>query len=60
LITICITWIDKSLIKYINKLYAVFVYYTKAFDFIVRDIIWYTLLKLGVRGKILDIIMSIF
>jgi len=24
------------------------------------DIIWYTLLKLGVRGEILDIIMSIY
>ena len=43
-----------------NKLYTVFVDYTKAFDFIVRYIIWYTLLKLGVRGKILDIIMSIY
>ena len=43
-----------------NKLYTVFVDYTKAFDFIVRDIIWYTFLKLWVRGKILDIIMSIY
>ena len=28
-----------------NKLYTVFVDYTKAFDFIVRDIIWYTFFK---------------
>ena len=43
-----------------KKLYCVFVDFTKAFDFVVRDILWYKLLKLGVRGKMLDIIKSIY
>jgi hypothetical protein len=43
-----------------KRLYAAFVDFTKAFDFVVRDIIWYKLLKLGVRGKILNVIQSIY
>lgn len=43
-----------------EKLYCVFVDFTKAFDFVVRDILWYKLLKLGVRGRMLDIIKSIY
>lgn len=33
---------------------------SKAFDFINRDILWYKLIKLGVRGKLLDIIKSMY
>ena len=33
-------------------------YFKKAFDFVNRDIIWYKLIKLGVRGKMLNIIKS--
>ena len=43
-----------------KKLYTAFVDFTKAFDFIVRDIIWYKLIKLGVRGKILNIVRSMY
>ncbi|MCG8047978.1 MAG: reverse transcriptase family protein, partial [Candidatus Thiodiazotropha endolucinida] len=41
-------------------LYCAFIDFTKAFDFVVRDILWFKLLKSGVRGKILDIIRSIY
>lgn len=40
-----------------EKLYCAFVDFTKAFDFVVRDILWY---KLGVRDKMLDIIRSMY
>jgi hypothetical protein len=43
-----------------KTLYAVFVDFTKAFDYLVRDVIWYKLIKFGVRGKMLDIIRSIY
>ena len=43
-----------------KKLYTAFVDFTKAFDFIVRDIIWYKLIKLGVRGKMLNIVRSMY
>ena len=33
---------------------------TKAFDFVVRDILWFKLIRLGVRGKMLNIIKSIY
>ena len=34
--------------------------FTKAFDYVVRDIVWYELIRLGVRGKILNVIMSMY
>jgi len=34
--------------------------FTKAFDYLVRDVIWYTLIKYRVRGKMLDIIKSMY
>ena len=37
-----------------------FVDFKKAFDFINRDIIWYKLIKLGVRGMTLNIIKSMY
>ena len=37
-----------------------FVDYTKAFDFIVGEILWYKLIKLGLRGYISDIFKSIY
>ena len=41
-------------------LYCAFVDFKKAFDFVVRDILWYKLIKLGVRGKILEVIRSMY
>lgn len=43
-----------------ERLYCAFVDFTKAFDFVVRDILWFKLIKLGVRGKLLNIIKSIY
>ena len=43
-----------------KKLFCAFVDFKKAFDFINRDIIWYKLIKLGVRGKILNVIRSMY
>ena len=43
-----------------KKMIALFVDFTKAFDYLVRDVIWYKLIKFGVRGKMLDIIRSMY
>ena len=43
-----------------GKLYCAFVDFTKAFDLVVRNILWYKLIKVGVRGKMLDILMSMY
>ena len=43
-----------------KKLYCVFVDFSKAFDYVVRDNLWFKLIELGVRGKILDVIMSMY
>ena len=43
-----------------NKLYCAFLDYSKAFDYVVRDNLWNKLLKLGVRGKMFNIIQSIY
>ena len=49
------TFVFHGLITHIlnNKktLYTAFVDFTKAFDYLVRDVIWYKLIKYGVRGK---------
>ena len=41
-------------------MYAAFVAFTKSFDYIVRDVIWCKLIKIGIRGKMLDIIRSMY
>jgi hypothetical protein len=43
-----------------KKLYVAFVDFTKAFDYVVRDILWFKLIKLGVRGNILNILQSMY
>ena len=43
-----------------KKLYAAFIDYTKAFDYVVRENMWYKLLKCGLRGRIIDIIRSMY
>ena len=43
-----------------RKLYCGFIDFTKAFDFLSRDVIWYKLIKLGVRGKMLNVVKSIY
>ena len=43
-----------------KKLYCAFIDYTKAFDYVVWDNLWFKLVKLGLRGNILDIIKSMY
>ena len=35
-----------------KKLYSAFIDFKKAFDFVVRDVLWFKLVKRGVRGEI--------
>ena len=43
-----------------RKLYCDFIDFTKAFDYVVRDNLWYKLINIGLRGKILNIIKSMY
>ena len=43
-----------------KQLYCIFVDFTKACDYVVRDNLWYKLLKVGVRGRMFDIIKSVY
>ena len=43
-----------------EKMYAFFIDYTKAFDYVVRDNLWYKLIKYGVKGKTLNTMMSMY
>ena len=43
-----------------KKLYSAFIYFRKAFDFVVRDVLWFKLIESGIRGKILNIIQSMY
>ena len=48
---------------FINRgktLYCAFVDFTNAFDYVVRDNMWFKLVKLGLRGSIVNIIQSIY
>ena len=40
--------------------YCAFIDFTKAFDFVVKDVLWYKLIKLGVRGKLLNVIKFMY
>ena len=43
-----------------KRLYAAFIDFTKASDYVVRENLWLKLIKVGVRGKILNIIKSMY
>lgn len=43
-----------------KKLYCAFIDFSKAFDYVVRENLWYKMIKLGLRGKILNIIKSMY
>ena len=43
-----------------NKLYTCFIDFSKAFDYVVHDNLWYKLLKIGIRGKIFNILHSMY
>ena len=59
----CIFVLSELVNNFVNsgkKLYAFFVDFRKAFDFVVRDNLWYKLLCYGVNGNILKIIISMY
>ena len=60
--TIDNVFIINSLITYcINenkKLFAAFLDFKKAFDYVVRNVVWFKLIQFGVRGKIMSAIQS--
>ena len=41
-----------------KKVYTAFVDFTKAFDYLVRDVIWYKLIKFGIREKLYNSVRS--
>ena len=41
-------------------LYSAFIDFKKAFDFVVMDVLWFKLIQNGVRGKILNVIQSMY
>ena len=43
-----------------QQLFCAFVDFSKAFDYVTRENLWSKLIKLGIRGKILNIIRSIY
>jgi len=43
-----------------KQLYCAFIDFSKAFDYVVRDNLWLKLIKLGLRGNILNIIKSMY
>ena len=43
-----------------KKLYAAFIDFTKAFDYVVRENMWSKLLKVGIRGKVINVIRSMY
>ena len=43
-----------------KRFYCAFIDFTKAFDYVVKDILWYKLIKLGVRTQILKVIKSMY
>ena len=51
---------DNIYVLHNKQLYCSLIDFSKAFDYVVRDILWFKLIKYGVRGKMLDIIMSMY
>ena len=43
-----------------KRLFCAFIDFTKAFDYAVRDNLWFKLVKLGLRGNILNIVKSMY
>lgn len=43
-----------------KSLYSAFIDFSKAFDYVVRDNLWFKLIKVGITGKMLDMIRGIY
>ncbi len=48
------------LLSQTKQLHCAFVHFTKAFDYIVRENIWYKLIRMGIRGNMLNVIKSMY
>ena len=57
-------WVNKNIysttINSGKKLYTFFIDFSKAFDYVVRDNLWYELLQYGIGSNKLKIIMSMY
>jgi hypothetical protein len=42
------------------KLYCAFIDFRKAFDYVVRDNLWYKLIQYGIRGRLLNTIIYMY
>ena len=61
--TDCMFILHNMINKFIQsdkKRYTFLIDYSKAFDYVVHENLWYKLYKCGVNGKILEIIMSMY
>ena len=61
--TDCIFVLHSVINSYVEngkKLYAFFVDYSKAFDYVVRENLWYKLIKIGIYGKVFNIITAMY
>ena len=59
----CMFILHNAITSYINKggaLYAFFVDFSKAFDRVVYDNLWLKMLRLGIKGKIYNIVSSMY
>ena len=43
-----------------KRFYSAFIDFSKAFEYVVREILWYKLIKSGVRGQVLNVIKSVY
>ena len=43
-----------------KRFYCAFIDFSKTLDYVIRDILWYKLIKLGVRGQVLKVIKSMY
>jgi len=59
-LTMFLFYINSYMLNSGKKLFCAFVNITKAFDYVVRDNVWLKLVKLGIRGEMLNIIRSMY
>ena len=64
MITVDNVFVPRGLITHMlnggERFYCAFIDFSKAFDYVARDILWYKLIKLGVRGQVLKVIKSMY
>ena len=61
--TDCIFILQNVIDKFVQnnqRLYAFFIDYSKAFDYVVRENLWFKLMKCGIGGKMLKMIQSMY